>query len=372
MKIGLFTSECSFYNGNYPNSREIFPLLSFLKEQGHEIFCVYPQASPRVIEYYNDPLKREKLYDIVDYVTLVPEGETIDDLDVLFVNELPFSQSNWFKRDLRQKLLHYYANIAKKVLWKSEDEEFALDKKFKTFLRDYLPNKGQDILKKIDAIFYFTLHNITNDDIKKKVVYFPELYAKSRELDIIPLSKKNQGFVFSGNWTYRVELGKIIKEYLLPYLKEKNIKSSIFDDKLKKNFTSYYEFEGNYDLNKEWSEYADILEFYDKRILAKEEAYYKAIAKGIFSVHSSVKEHPGYRLIECGYAGSYILSTWYEYFDLGSKKFLRQDFDYTKLKDVLNMTDEEYIQVIQEQRKMLDYQFNEAHYNNLFLEYLNR
>lgn len=36
------------------------------------------------------------------------------------------------------------------------------------------------------------------------------------------------------------------------------------------------------------------------------------------------------------------------------------------------MTDEEYIQVIQEQRKMLDYQFNEAHYNNLFLEYLNR
>lgn len=363
MKIGIFTDNTSLYNNKYPLLRVSLPIISRMKDEGWDVYLINPSASPTVMKRYNGEWDNSKLNEVLNLCKPVEVGTYVD-LDVLYVTELPWLDTDWRNRDNTNKLLEHYCNKVDTIVWRTTDEEYFTSNR-KTYLKHWLTEKPE-IVKKIVNI-YSSYPKSDKGMFFNKYKYMPQLCNNKLFLPIKPKSEREYSIIFAGPLSYREELFNYLKKYIDIFTN--NYKCAFYGEK--ENYKNHY---GNYASVRVFSDNKNI-EIFEEGLFLSQNEYNKFNSNSIFSLHDCgincrvhLDRHPySYstnRVIESAYSGCYLLST--EFLDT-NKMPLPDEFNINKingnyLTKILNFNDDEFKYEINKLREWVNNEYNLERY----------
>lgn len=372
MRIGIFSDSQSLYNNMYSSLRTEVSLFRKWVEWGHEVYLLSPEASPTVMKRWDGRLSGATLSDVFNVGAVIPveEGCTVDDIDLLWVSHLVWSSQNWRNRDHVDRMLKHYVENSKVVFWRSADDEFDA-KGVESYLRDYLPKKFPDIYKRIDKVFMtYTKNPLPDND--DRYINMPHVYDPGCELAVKYHEARDCMFRFGGPMGYRVYLGNIIKEHVVPLAEETGLPLHFHGE----DYFAKYTVKGGFDTVKEIPA-SDTVKFTDGRFFATQEVYNDWMSKGIFALHDGIAAPwggtpPGVfcsrRAMEAAYSGCALLTTPFYYVDrdTGEQKIY-------SIENLHNIDTADYIQkavkdpvefekFVQTEREFFRYQFSNDYY----------
>lgn len=351
IKIGVFCDSFSLYNNKYPLSRNSHPLFKKMNEEGYDNYLLYPEASETVMKRYRGEYNGEKLNDVLKLLKPVT-ADNKPDIDILFVNYLPWSNTNWRNRDYINNLLLEYGKKAKLIIWRTTDAEKHCDKKVESYLKDWLPKNAKWFLDKTKVI-YSTYSEDFPEIFHGKWDYCSAFYDSELEIPIKPKTEREYGVIFGGPIGYRVTMGNLLRDHILPVLEDNNIKSKFYGEDFFKKYTIKNGFDGIKELGK-----FNNVEFIDGRIFLSDREYFELLSNSLFSLHDSILVPWGVtdvgvystgRTMEAAQSGTWLLSTPF-YHMINNKRIIIENQNHIvndkNVRDivnkVINMSDDEY------------------------------
>ena len=245
-----------------------------------------------------------------------------------------------------------YGKKAKLIIWRTTDAEKHCDKKVESYLKDWLPKNAKWFLDKTKVI-YSTYSEDFPEIFHGKWDYCSAFYDSELEIPIKPKTEREYGVIFGGPIGYRVTMGNLLRDHILPVLEDNNIKSKFYGEDFFKKYTIKNGFDGIKELGK-----FNNVEFIDGRIFLSDREYFELLSNSLFSLHDSILVPWGVtdvgvystgRTMEAAQSGSWLLST-PVYHMKNNKRIIIENQNHIvndkNVRDivnkVINMSDDEY------------------------------